>query len=490
MYPHYSEDNPELLDNLPGTISAPITEDEGTLGQKYDNIEGYLKYIANLAVNGHPTSLGADPALVHTISNHDVPAPSTSEIRTILEVNNKAQGKPSPQWRKILRKEGPEALAKAVRNHQNSLVTDTTWRDAHQSLLATRMRTADLLKAAEATNTAFNGTDVFSLEMWGGATFDVSMNFLRECPWDRLEKLRDAAPDMLFQMVLRGANAVGYTGKFETPALVSNSHLYKLTPPITLINTVYPDNVVYDFCNQAYESGNDVFRVFDSLNYIENMELGIKEAVGSGGFVEGTICYTGDVTNNNPGNKYSLKYYLDYATELVKLGAHALAIKDMAGLLTPKATTLLVSELRKAFPDVPIHLHTHDTAGMGVGKYLFLTMIIFIHTGVISHDIYLVLINTASMFAGAEAGADIVDGAIDSMSGLSSQPCLGALVAALGDKNNVDLDALSVLNEYWEVSHATYHSLKSMYYLLYMYSKLSLSFLLLLIERKAPIQSL
>lgn len=224
MYPHYSEDNPELLDNLPGTISAPVTEDQGTLGQKYDNIEGYLKYIANVAVNGHPKSLGADPALVHTISNYDVPAPSTSEVRTILEVNDKAQGKPSPQWRKILREEGPEALAKAVRNHQNSLVTDTTWRDAHQSLLATRMRTADLLKAAEATNTAFNGTDVFSLEMWGGATFDVSMNFLRECPWDRLEKLRDAAPDMLFQMLLRGANAVGYTGKFETPVL-SSTHI-------------------------------------------------------------------------------------------------------------------------------------------------------------------------------------------------------------------------------------------------------------------------
>jgi len=300
-------------------------------------------------------------------------------------------------WRKTLREQGPKALAKAVRNHQNTLVTDTTWRDAHQSLLATRVRTADILKAAEATNTAFNGTsDVFSLEMWGGATFDVSMNFLRECPWDRLEKLRERTPDMLFQMLLRGANAVGYT--------------------------VYPDNVVYDFCKQAYKSGNDIFRVFDSLNYIENMELGVKAAVASGGFVEATICYTGDVTSNDPENKYNLKYYLAFAEKLVELGAHALAVKDMAGLLTPKATTLLVTELRKKFPETPIHLHTHDTAGMGV----------------------------ASMFAGAEAGADIVDGAIDAMSGLSSQPCLGALVAALGEKNNVDLDALQVLNEYWE----------------------------------------
>lgn len=226
------------------------------------------------------------------------------------------------------------------------------------------MRTADLLKAAEATNTAFNGvSDVFSLEMWGGATFDVSYNFLKECPWKRLEDLREAAPDMLFQMLLRGANGVGYT--------------------------VYPDNVVYEFCKQAYESGNDIFRVFDSLNYIENMELGIKAAAASGGFVEAAICYTGDVTSTDPNNKYSLEYYIDYAEKLVGLGAHALCVKDMAGLLTPRAATLLVSKLRAAFPDVPIHLHTHDTSGMGV----------------------------ASMFAGAEAGADIVDGAIDSMSG-------------------------------------------------------------------------
>lgn len=188
------------------------------------------------------------------------------------------------------------------------------------------------------------------------------------------------------------------------------------------LSSVYPDNVVYDFCKQAYKSGNDVFRVFDSLNYYENMELGIKAAVASGGFVEATICYTGDVTSTDPNNKYNLQYYLDYASKLMKLGAHALAIKDMAGLLTPKATKMLVSALREQHPDTPIHLHTHDTAGMGV----------------------------ASMFAGAEAGADIVDGAIDSMSGLSSQPCLGALVAALGEKNTVDLDAVQVLNEYWE----------------------------------------
>ena len=225
---NFIEENPELLKNLPGTISAPKTEDQGTLGQKYDNVEGYLKYIANLAVNGHPTSLGADPALVRTIDNRDIPPPSADEIRSILEKKKTGREGEAPHWRKILREQGPKALAKAVRSHQNTLVTDTTWRDAHQSLLATRMRTADLLKAAEATNTAFNDTsDVFSLEMWGGATFDVSMNFLRECPWERLEKLRSAAPDMLFQMLLRGANAVGYTGKLEFSSVYStNQHDY------------------------------------------------------------------------------------------------------------------------------------------------------------------------------------------------------------------------------------------------------------------------
>jgi len=397
---NFIENNPELLEKRFTTASIAASDpDLESCGQKYDHIEGYLKYIANLAVNGHPTSLGADPALVKSVNNEDVAAPSIVEIEGILAKSKKnmiGEGLDAPQWRKILREHGPNALATAVRSHQNVLVTDTTWRDAHQSLLATRMRTADILKAAQATNVAFKASDVFSIEMWGGATFDVSYNFLRECPWERLEKLREAAPDMLFQMLLRGANAVGYT--------------------------VYPDNVVYEFCKQAYESGNDVFRVFDSLNYIENMQLGIKAAASSGGFVEAAICYTGNVTSNDPNNKYDLAYYLDYAQQLVDLGTHALAIKDMAGLLTPKATKMLVSELRAKFPDVPIHLHSHDTAGMAL----------------------------ASMYAAAEAGADIVDGAIDSMSGLSSQPCLGALVAALGDRNNIDLDALQVLNEYWE----------------------------------------
>mmetsp|Transcript_17 Transcript_17/g.30 ORF Transcript_17/g.30 Transcript_17/m.30 type:complete len:1213 (+) Transcript_17:326-3964(+) len=396
---NFIENNPQLLDvsNVPHYSNEPF---ENSHNQKLDGLEGSLKYIAHLAVNGHPKSLGADPTVLDSIDNKDVDEPDVEEIQSILDQKAKADAEvlSAPKWRKILREEGAEAMAKAIRNHDRVLLTDTTWRDAHQSLLATRMRTADILKVGQATNVAFSGaSDVFSIENWGGATFDVSMNFLHECPWKRLEQMRKETPDVPFQMLLRGANAVGYTS--------------------------YPDNVVYAFCKQAFKSGMDIFRVFDSLNYIENMKLGIKAAAAAGGFAEAAICYTGDVTDTSPDNKYNLKYYLDYAAQLVAAGAHGLAVKDMAGLLTPRAATLLVSELRKMFPDVPIHLHTHDTAGMGV----------------------------ASMYAGFEAGADIVDGAIDSMSGLSSQPCLGALVSAFGPKNNnLSLDALQKLNQYWE----------------------------------------
>lgn len=268
------------------------------------------------------------------------------------------------------------------------------------------MRTYDLLQAAEATNVAYSGaSDIFSVEMWGGATFDVSMRFLHECPWRRLEALRAAAPDVPFQMLLRGANAVGYTS--------------------------YPDNVIYAFCKQAYESGIDIFRVFDSLNYVENLELGIDAVVKAGGFCEATICYTGDVTNTSPDNKYGLSYYIDIASKLVKMGTHALGIKDMAGLMTPRSAKILISALRKEFPDTPIHVHTHDTGGVGV----------------------------SSMIAAADSGADIVDGAIDSMSGLSSQPCLGAIVSSVGNGhrgNNLDIKILQILNQYWENVRSQY----------------------------------
>ena len=393
---NFIENNPSLLD-VQIVPHDPLDKKAFRPSyQKLDDLEPYLKYIANIAVNGHPKILGADPEKSKIISLNDVAPPNLDAINDILSKKN--TGLSSPHFRHILRQEGAKAMARAVRQHDRVLFTDTTWRDAHQSLLATRMRTIDMLKAAEATNRAYGGSqDVFSLEMWGGATFDVAMRFLHECPWRRLEALRAKVPDVCFQMLLRGANAVGYTA--------------------------YPDNVVYAFCKQAYESGMDVFRVFDSLNDPENMRIGIEAAAASGGFVEAVLCYTGDVTKDVPGYKYNLDYYLTYADELMKMGAHALAVKDMAGLLTSRAAKVLISALRAKFPDTVIHVHSHDTAGAGV----------------------------AAMIAAAEAGADIVDGAIDAMSGLSSQPCLGAIVSGVGpEQTNLDLDVLQQLNVYWE----------------------------------------
>lgn len=290
---NFIENNPGLLDTVLVPHDPTNKKSFRPSYQKLDDVEGYLKYIAGLAVNGHPTTLGADPEQAHMIPLTDVAPPDLDAINDILIKKDK--GLSSPHFRHILRQEGAKAMAKAIRQHDRTLFTDTTWRDAHQSLLATRMRTVDMLKAAEATNKAFGGSqDVFSLEMWGGATFDVAMRFLHECPWKRLEALRAKVPDVCFQMLLRGANAVGYTA--------------------------YPDNVIYAFCKQAYESGMDVFRVFDSLNDPENMRIGIEAAAASGGFVESAICYTGDVTKEDPNYKYNLDYYLKYADELMAMG--------------------------------------------------------------------------------------------------------------------------------------------------------------------------
>lgn len=393
--------------------------------------EKYLRYIAHLAVNGHPKELGANLASLaqvpQSVRHAEVVPPNLDLIaaahkadhaKTTAGKGGEAYAAAVPKWRTLLREKGPAALAAAVRAHDGVLLTDTTWRDAHQSLLATRMRTAELLTSAKGTRAAL-GANLFSLEMWGGATFDVSMRFLRECPWERLEKLREAVPDVPFQMLLRGANAVGYT--------------------------VYPDNVVYKFCQQAFDSGIDIFRVFDSLNYVPNMELGIKAANAAGGFVEAAICYTGDVTDTSSSNQYTLDYYLSYAQELVDLGAHSLAIKDMAGLLTPRAATMLISALREKFPDTLLHVHTHDTAGVGTATYM----------------------------ACAASGADVVDVAMDAMAGMTSQPAMGAVVAALqnGDYNNnahkdsnngvgggtgVSLAAIQELNRYWEDVRSLY----------------------------------
>jgi pyruvate carboxylase len=357
--------------------------------------ERRLRYLANLAVNGHPTEFGVDATKLATgiTSSIDSPLilPSTVKKNSL---------------RKILLSEGPEGMAKAVRENKGLMIMDTTWRDAHQSLLATRMRTQELERCAEATNEVMG--NAFSLEMWGGATFDVAMRFLHECPWKRLESLREKVPDVPFQMLLRGANAVGYTN--------------------------YADNVVYKFCNQAQKSGIDVFRVFDSLNYLENLKLGV-DAAGKAGFVEGTMSYTGDVADPSKG-KYNLEYYMNLARELVDMGSHSLAIKDMAGLLTPRASKLLVSALREEFPDIPIHVHTHDTAGSGV----------------------------ASMIAAAEAGADVVDGAVDAMSGMTSQPSIGAIAANLKGTDldtGLDMSQITPLNTYWENVRSLYAPFES-----------------------------
>jgi pyruvate carboxylase len=297
-------------------------------------------------------------------------------------------------WRNVLLKEGPEGFAKAVRANKGCLIMDTTWRDAHQSLLATRVRTVDMLNIAKETSHAFS--NAWALECWGGATFDVAMRFLYEDPWDRLRKMRKLVPNIPFQMLLRGANGVAYSS--------------------------LPDNAIFHFCEQAKKNGVDIFRVFDALNDVEQLEVGIKAVIKAGGVAEGTVCISGDMLN--PKKKYNLEYYIGVVDKIVNMGAHILGIKDMAGVLKPRAATLLVGAIRKKYPDLPIHVHTHDSAGTGV----------------------------ASMAACAQAGADAVDAAIDSMSGMTSQPSVGAILASLeGTDFDAGLDAHAIrhLDAYW-----------------------------------------
>jgi len=305
-------------------------------------------------------------------------------------------------WRDVLLEQGPDGFAKAVRKNPGLLLMDTTFRDAHQSLLATRVRTYDLKKISPFVAHRMN--QLFALENWGGATFDVAMRFLHECPWERLETLRKLVPNIPFQMLLRGANAVGYTN--------------------------YPDNLVYEFCDLAVKTGMDIFRVFDSLNYVPNMILGMDAAGKAGGVIEAAISYTGDVSDPTK-TKYDLKYYMNLADELVKAGTHILGIKDMAGLLKPQAARLLIGALRDRYPDMPIHVHTHDTSGAGV----------------------------AAMLAAAEAGADVVDVAVDSMSGLTSQPSMGAIVNSVERtplETGINPAYISQYSAYWEQARQLY----------------------------------
>jgi pyruvate carboxylase len=297
-------------------------------------------------------------------------------------------------WRNILVKEGPEAFAKAIRKNKGTLLMDTTWRDAHQSLLATRVRTTDLVAIAKHTSHAYS--NAYALECWGGATFDVAYRFLYEDPWDRLRKLRKLVPNIPFQMLLRGANGVAYSS--------------------------LPDNAIDHFVEQAKKNGVDIFRVFDALNDVEQLAVGVRAVKKAGGVVEATICYSGDMLN--PKKKYNLQYYLDLADKVVEMGTHILGIKDMAGVLRPKAATILIGAIRAKYPDLPIHVHTHDSAGTGV----------------------------ASMTACAHAGADAVDTATDSLSGMTSQPSVGAVLASLEGTDcdpELNIEHVRAIDTYW-----------------------------------------
>ena len=308
--------------------------------------------------------------------------------------------------KQVLDAKGPEAVKRWVMEQKKLLITDTTMRDAHQSLLSTRVRTRDMVKGAEGTAEILN--DCFSLEMWGGATFDVAYRFLHESPWERLDLLREKIPNIPFQMLLRGANAVGYTN--------------------------YPDNLIRAFIAEAAKTGIDIFRVFDSLNWIPGMEIAMDEVLKQGKVCEAAVCYTGDILDPKR-DKYTLKYYVNMAKELERRGAHILCIKDMSGLLKPYAAKKLISTLKEEV-GLPIHLHTHDTSGNQVATYLM----------------------------AAEAGVDIVDCAIDSMASMTSQPSMNAVVAALqGQERDTGLDGkgLQKLSDYWADVRLRYSSFEA-----------------------------
>ena len=355
-----------------------------------DRATKILTYIADITINGHPETAGR--------------AKPSAEVRD--PVAPKERQAPAPGTRNILDEFGPEAVAAWMLEQKQLLITDTTMRDGHQSLLATRMRSIDMINAAPAY--AANLPQLFSVECWGGATFDVAYRFLQECPWQRLRDLRERMPNVMTQMLLRGANGVGYTN--------------------------YPDNVVQFFVRQAAESGVDVFRVFDSLNWVENMRVAMDAVIANNKICEGSICYTGDIQNPERA-KYDLKYYVGMGQELKDAGAHVLGLKDMAGLLKPEAARILVKALKEEV-GLPIHFHTHDTAGIAC----------------------------ATILAASEAGVDAVDCAMDALSGNTSQATLGTIVEALAgsDRNTgLDIDAVRELSNYWETVRGHYAAFES-----------------------------
>ncbi len=357
-----------------------------------------LTYLADTTVNGYAGLKGrARPEIL-------MPSPARPSVPTTP---------PQEGCKQRLDALGATGFAQWMLKQNEPLITDTTMRDAHQSLLATRMRSYDLLGIAESY--AHHLPQLLSLECWGGATFDVAMRFLYEDPWQRLRALRERVPNILLQMLLRGANAVGYTN--------------------------YPDNAVRFFIRQAATEGIDLFRIFDCLNWVENMRLAIDAAGETGKLVEGAICYSGDLFD--PARRYTLDYYITLARELERTGVHIVAVKDMAGLLRPESARVLIGALKDTL-SVPVHLHTHDTSGLG----------------------------SAVVLAAVEAGVDAFDAATDALSGSTSQPCLGSLLAALGDdkqekqkkqrrSSSLDLAAVRQISLYWEQVRAGYRAFES-----------------------------
>ncbi len=351
-----------------------------------------LEYIGNVTINGFPN---VEKRPKPNFEHPDIP---TSDTKAIAQLRGTKQ---------LLDEKGPQAVADWVKAQDEVLLTDTTFRDAHQSLLATRVRTHDLLKIAPETANVMK--DNFSLEMWGGATFDVAYNFLKENPWERLDKLRKAIPNVLFQMLLRASNAVGYKN--------------------------YPDNVIQKFVDESAAAGIDVFRIFDSLNWVEQMKIANEAVQKAGKISEGTICYTGDILNPERSNVYTLDYYVKMAQTLEREGFHMLAIKDMAGLLKPRAAYELIGEL-KATVNLPIHLHTHDTSGNGILTYK----------------------------QAIDAGVDIIDTAVAAMSGLTSQPSSNSIYYAMSGferKIRMDIEGHETLSHYWDAVRPYYSDFES-----------------------------
>ncbi|WP_370048844.1 MULTISPECIES: pyruvate carboxylase [Salipiger] len=383
--------HPVFLNNQYTTKFIDTTPELFDFKKRRDRGTKVLTYIADITVNGHPEVQGR-------------PRPA-AELKPARPPERRVEVTP-PGTRTLLEEKGAQAVADWMAAQKQLLITDTTMRDGHQSLLATRMRSLDMIKVAPAY--AANMSGLFSVECWGGATFDVAYRFLQECPWQRLRDIRAKMPNIMTQMLLRASNGVGYTN--------------------------YPDNVVQSFVAQAAESGVDVFRVFDSLNWVENMRVAMDAVIDSGKVCEGTICYTGDILDPDRA-KYDLKYYVEMGKSLRDAGAHVLGLKDMAGLLKPSAAGPLVKALKEEV-GLPIHFHTHDTSGAGI----------------------------ATILEAARAGVDAVDAAMDALSGNTSQPTLGSVVEALRHTERdtgLEIDAIREISNYWEAVRGQYTAFES-----------------------------